>query len=84
MEFTLFAQIHLKLEAKFGDPLLQVNTAEKYHLQKRQIASSQRKMFFSACAPYNELLKTLNVSKIKNLSKTALYLSALLLMLPLE
>ena len=44
MEFTLFAQIHLKLEVKFGDPLLQVNTAEKYHLQKRQIASSQRKI----------------------------------------
>ena len=31
MEFTLFAQIRLKLEVKFGDPLLQVNTAEKYH-----------------------------------------------------
>ena len=44
MEFTLFAQIHLKLEVKFGDPLLQVNTAEKYHQQKLQLASSQRKI----------------------------------------
>ena len=44
IEFTLIAQIHLKLEVKFGDPLLQVNTAEKYHQQKLQLASSQRKI----------------------------------------